>query len=119
MTNHETITISRAEYDALIARNCELKEYVGSLEADDGSCVPHPVALAVIRGDSPLSAFRKHRRITLRELSQSTGLAASYISEIERGLKPGSVSALSRLADALDTTIDALAMDSAGIAESA
>ncbi len=113
MTNHETVTISRAEYDALVAQNAELEDYVAALKADDGSRIPHPVALAIIRGDSPLSAFRKQRGLTLRELSQGTGLAPSYISEIERGVKPGSVSALARLADALDTTIDALAIESA------
>ena len=113
MTNRETITISRAEYDALVAHNTELEDYIAALKADDGSRIPHPVALAIIRGDSPLSAFRSYRRLTLRGLSQATGLAPSYISEIERGVKPGSVSALARLADALDTTIDALAIESA------
>ena len=113
MTNRETITIRRAEYDALVAHNTELEDYIAALKADDGSRIPHPVALAIIRGDSPLSAFRSYRRLTLRELSQATGLAASYISEIERGVKPGSVRALGRLADALDTTIDALAIASA------
>ena len=113
MTNRETITISRAEYDVLVAQNAELEDYVAALKADDGSRIPHPVALAIIRGDNPLSAFRSYRRLTLRELSQATGLAPSYILEIERGVKPGSVSALARLADALDTTIDALAIASA------
>ena len=113
MTNRETITISRAECDALVAQNAELEDYVAAPKADDGSRIPHPVALAIIRGDSPLSAFRSYRRLTLRGLSQATGLAPSYISEIERGVKPGSVSALARLADALDTTIDALAIESA------
>ena len=90
-----------------------MEDYVAALKADDGSRIPHPVAVAIIRGDSPLSAFRSYRRLTLRGLSQATGLAPSYISEIERGVKPGSVSALARLADALDTTIDALAIESA------
>ena len=36
---------------------------------------------------------------------------AGYISEIEHGLKPGSVNALAWLADALDTKIDVLTMD--------
>lgn len=111
MTNQETVTISRAEYEALIAHNTELEEHIAALEADDGSRLPHPVALAIIRGDSPLAAFRKHRGFTLRELSQATGLAPGYISEIERGLKPGSMTALSRLANVLDTTIDTLAID--------
>ncbi|MYC33386.1 MAG: helix-turn-helix transcriptional regulator [Chloroflexi bacterium] len=114
MTSEETVTISRAEYDALVAHNAELKEYIAALQADDGSRIPHPVALAVIRGDSPLSAFRKHRGLTLRQLAESSGVTASYISEIERGIKPGSMSALARLANALNTTIDALAIDSEG-----
>ena len=95
----------------MVARNAELKEHIAALEADDGSRIPHPVALAVIRGDSPLSAFRSYRRLTLRELAKSSGVTASYISEIERGIKPGSMIALARLAKALDTTIDALAID--------
>ena len=111
MTNQETVTINRAEYDALVAQNAELKEHIAALEADDGSRIPHPVALAVIRGDSPLSAFRMHRGLTLRQLADSSGVTASYISEIERGIKPGSMTALARLATALDTTIDALAID--------
>jgi len=114
MTSQDTVTISRAEYDALIAHNAELKEYIAALEADDGSRIPHPVALAIIRGDSPLAAFRKHRGLTLRQLTESSGVTASYISEIERGIKPGSMSALARLANALNTTIDALAIDFEG-----
>ena len=112
MTNHETITISRAEYDALVAQNAELEDYVAALKADDGSRIPHPVALAIIRGDRPLSAFRSYRGLTLRQLAEATGLTPGYISEIERGIKSGSVSALSRLAATLDTRIDVLTMDS-------
>ena len=114
MTRQETVTISRAEYDALVSHNAELKERIAALEADDGSRIPHPVALAMIRGDSPLSAFRSYRGLTLRRLAESSGVTASYISEIERGIKPGSMSALARLANALDTTIDALAIDFEG-----
>ncbi len=83
------------------------------MEADDGNRIPHSVALAVIRGDSPLSAFRSYRGLTLRQLSDSSGVTASYISEIERGIKPDSMSALARLATALNTTIDALTINSA------
>ncbi len=70
--------------------------------------VPHEVALAIIRGKSPILAFRNHHGFTLRGLSDRTGIAASYLSEIERGHKSGSASALAKIARALDTTIDAL-----------
>ena len=111
MTSRETVTISREEYNALVAHNAELTEHIAALEADDGSRIPHQVALDIIRGARPLSAFRSYRGLTLRQLAEASGVTASYISEIERGLKPGSAAALARLAAALDTRIDVLAMD--------
>ena len=102
------VTLPRAEYEALLDRNAELEDALAAVEADDGSRVPHEAALAMIRGDNPVLAFRNHLGLTLRELSARTGIAASYLSEIERGLKPGSASALARLAEAFGSTIDAL-----------
>ena len=106
MTSGETITLTRKEYDALLERNSQLEDRLAALDADDGVRVPHEVALATIDGKRPILAFRNHQGVTLQELSERTGLAASYLSEIERGRKPGSVSALARIAGVLSTTID-------------
>ena len=108
MTSEETITLTRREYDDLIERNSRLEDMLAAQDADDGVRVPHEVALDIIRGKGPILAFRDHQGITLRELSERTGIASGYISEIERGLKPGSASALARIARALGTTIDVL-----------
>ena len=37
-----------------------------------------------------------------------TGIASSYLSGIERGIKPGSTALLSRIADAFGTTLNVL-----------
>ena len=108
MTREETVTLTRAEYDALINHNSELEDRLAALVAEDGSRVPHEVAVASIRGTSSILAFRNYLGVTLRDLSESTGIAVSYLSEIERGHKPGSLSALARVAGAFGTTIDAL-----------
>ena len=108
MTSEQTVTLSRREYDALIERNSELEDMLAAQDANDGVRVPHEVALDIMRGKGPIQAFRSHQGMTLRELSERTGLASGYISEIERGLKPGSASALTRIASALGTTIDVL-----------
>ena len=108
MSSEETITLTRKEYDALMERNSQMEDMLAAKEADDGVRVPHEVALDIMRGKGPIRAFRNHQGITLRELSEKTGIAAGYISEIERGRKPGPTSALARIASALGTTIDVL-----------
>ena len=108
MTSRETVTITRQEYDALLERNAQLEDALAAVNADDGVRVPHQVALAIIKGERPMAAYRKHRGVTLQELSKRTELAVSYLSEIERGRKPGSAAALARIASALGTTIDLL-----------
>ena len=108
MTETDTVTLARSEYDALVARTEELEDALAAREADDGSRIPHEVALAIMDGERPVLAFRRHHGMTLRDLAARTGVAAGYLSEIERGLKPGSAAAFARIAVALGTTIDVL-----------
>ena len=88
-----------------------LEDRMAAVDADVGSRISHVVAVAIMRGESPLAAYRVHLGVTLRGLAQKTGISASYLSEIERGLKTGSLNALTRIARAFDTTIDALVID--------
>ena len=111
MASEETVTLTRTEYDALISRNDELEDRLAALDANDGTRVPHEVAVAIIRGQRPILAFRNHLGLTLRELSARTGISASYLSEIEHGHKNGSASALATIARALGTTIDTLVIE--------
>ena len=111
MSSSETVTLRRDEYEALLRRNGELEDRLAAGEAGGDPRVPHGVALGIIGGASPLRALRDHQGITLAELSARTGLAVSYLSEIERRRKSGSVAALTRIAEALGTTIDVLAID--------
>ena len=108
MSADETVTLPRGEYDALLDRTSELEDRLAAVEAEGDARLPHEVALAVIAGGSPVRAFRDHRGLSLRELSRRSGVSLSYLSEIERGRKPGSVAAMTRIAAALGVTIDSL-----------
>lgn len=108
MTETQTITLTRKQYHALLNHKEELEERLAALDADDGNRIPHEVALAIMRGESPFLAFRHHLGITLRDLSKRTGIGVSYLSEIERGIKSGSAATLSRIATVFSTTIDTL-----------
>ena len=87
------------------------RDKLAAAAADDGVRVPHAVALAIINGKSPVLAYRQHHKLTLQELSAKTGLAVSYLSEIEHGRKAGSTAAMRAIATAFGTTIDALLID--------
>ena len=110
MPGDATVQLTQTAYQCDAGR--EIEELGGTsrsaLEADDGSRIPHSVALAIIRGEAPITAFRAHHTLTLRELARRAGISPSYLSEIERNLKPGSTATLAKIAAALDTTIDTL-----------
>ena len=108
MTSEETVTITRREYDDLVERSRRLEAMLAARDADSGVRVPHEVALDILRGTGPILAFRRHRGLTLRELSERSGIAVGYLSEIERRRRPGTISAWARIAGALGTTIDVL-----------
>ena len=108
MSAGETVTLTRAEYDALIERTSQLEDRLAAAEAQGDARLPNDVALAVIAGASAVRAVRPHQGITLRELSGRSGVSLSYLSEIDQGRKPGSLAAMSRIAEALGVTIDSL-----------
>jgi transcriptional regulator with XRE-family HTH domain len=51
---------------------------------------------------------RKEKGLTLRELSSTTSIALSYLSDIERGKAIPSVPVLSAIANALECSLDDL-----------
>jgi len=78
-------------------------------QEDDGTRIPHEVVKAEIAGDHPVTAWRRYRGLTARQLAREAGISAAYLSEIERGRKPGSVDAYRALARVLRAPVDLLA----------
>jgi transcriptional regulator with XRE-family HTH domain len=56
--------------------------------------------------------IRKKRGMTLRDLSQATGLSASYISSVERGSAAPSIASLQKISAAFATNVLGLMSDS-------
>lgn len=54
---------------------------------------------------SPLSFWRKRRRLTQAQLSAAAGIAQGFLSEIEGGRKTGDLKTLKRIAAALDISL--------------
>lgn len=115
--DRDTVTITRAEYRALLdmrQRLDELEDHLSGAKAladfreDPGSFLPFPMVERLLAGESPVRIWRERRAMKATELAAATGLTAAYISEIETGKKPGSIDAFRKLARVLSVTIDDL-----------
>lgn len=108
MTDTDTVTIPRAEYDAMRAQIEDLDDILAGHAARTGFTLPHDDAMRVIEGEHPVRVWREVRGLTAAALAAAAKVSKAYLSEIETGRKPGSVEAYKALAAALDVPVDAL-----------
>ena len=115
----DTVTLSRVDFEALVrAREdaidnaaidaAEEREARLGKEAARADYLPVEAVARMLDGEHPLKVWREHRGWSQRGLAAVANVATSYLAEIERGQKPGSVSALRRLAAALGVAIEDL-----------
>jgi DNA-binding XRE family transcriptional regulator len=116
----DTITLTRAEYDALLHRVAELeaaedrrdadtlKHDLARIKAGDEEVLPIAMVKRLAAGDHPVRVWREHRGMTGVWLADRAGVSRTYLSEIEGGEKPGSVKALAAIARVLGVTVEDL-----------
>jgi DNA-binding XRE family transcriptional regulator len=123
MSESDTVTISRAEYEALLDRleDAEDARTIAAFEARVAAVgfeeatknyLPAELAWRLLDGAHPLAIWREHRALSGAKLAALSGVPQSYISEIETRKKPGSLDAMAKLARALSVTIDDLTPES-------
>ncbi|WP_207459325.1 helix-turn-helix transcriptional regulator [Azospirillum sp. SYSU D00513] len=111
----DSVTLTRADFEALTELLTDAQDLAdieaisARLEAGETEAYPFEVVERILDGGHPITAFREHRRFTLRGLAEAAGIAPSYLSEIESGKKPGSFDAMTRIASALRVPLDLLA----------
>ena len=76
--------------------------------AENEESYPISVVDRIVAGESPIRVFRKHRRMTQKELAEGAGISTLYLSQIERKTRTGSVATLAAIAKALRVDLDDL-----------
>jgi hypothetical protein len=113
-SGEELVVLSRAEYEALMARGDEDAEDAADVAIYDarkaelaagGEVLPPEVSAAILRGDSRLKAIRKWRQETQLYLQSQTGIGQGYLSDLESGRRTGTVETLEKLALALKVPV--------------
>jgi DNA-binding XRE family transcriptional regulator len=96
-----------AEDRAVVADRRAREKAVGK-EAARRSYLTGAEARRLLEGENPVRIWREKRGLTQRALAARAEVAPSYLTEIEKGRKPGSTRTLSRLARALQVTMEDL-----------
>lgn len=104
----DTITIPRAEYDAMRERIEDLDDILAGHAAVTGATLPHDFAMRIVAGEHPVRVWRDWRGLSAVALAEAAQVSKTYLSEIETGKKPGSIEAYKGLAKALGVPVDAL-----------
>ena len=112
MTDHETITLDRAEYERLIEAREDLEDLLAydRAIASKAEGLPHEFMkrLIIVR-EAPLRVFRDWRGLSQSKLAGMANVSRVQIADIEAGRATGSVATLRKLADALRISLDDLA----------
>lgn len=106
----DTITISRAEYERLVALeedahdNAAVANYLSSPEEG----MPIELVRRMIAGESALAIHREWRGLSQAALAKQSGVNRVQIVNIESGKNSGSLETVHKLATALDVKVDDL-----------
>jgi len=117
MTDADTVTLTRAEYEALLQQieDAEDLALVAAAEAREAALgkkaaradhLPIELVERLSAGEHPIRVWRAHRGLTREALAAAAGVSPSYVSEIETRRKPGSLDAMIKLAAALRVSLD-------------
>lgn len=117
--SRETVTFSRADWEALIDAMEDAEDVAAvaerkALEAAIGVAMARRDYLTgdelnrLLDWESPLRVWREKRGLSQRALARQARVSPSYLAEIESGQKPGSADALLKLARALNVSVESL-----------
>ena len=110
----QVVVIPADDYRALLEKAEMLDDVAAydrakaALAAGDDELVPAMVANAILDGESPVRAWRKHRDMSQVQLAKVAGISQAYLAQIETGKREGTLSLYRSLADALRVDVDDL-----------
>ena len=119
MNKADTVTLTRAQYEKLVARaedaqdravvdRAEAREKDLGFEKAHANALPIELVKELASGAHPARVWRKHRGKTIEQIAEASGVPKGYLSEIETRKKPGSLDAMIKIAAALDVRLDDL-----------
>jgi DNA-binding XRE family transcriptional regulator len=79
------------------------------LAAGEDELIPAEFVNRMIDGDNKVRVWREHRGLTIKAVAEAAGLTPAYLSQIETGVREGTVETYKKIAAALRIKIDSIA----------
>lgn len=113
----ELVVLSRRDYDALRAaagdEQAELRasasivrEQDAAIARGDEAVLPDWLSVAIMRGENPVKAARRHRARTQQDLAAALGLTRGDLAGIENGRRTTNPALRARIAAELNLDAD-------------
>ena len=104
----DMVILPRKEYEQL----CEAVEDADGVRAYDAArrrlsagedeIIPGEFADRILDGENPVRVWREYRGLSIKALAEKAEISAAYLSQIESGVREGSVRTMKALAMALN-----------------
>lgn len=118
-SGEQMVVLSKEEFDLMAANQFDedaetvriYRESMAAIERGDDIALPEAVWDRLEARESPVRVLRDFRAMTQKELAEAAGISQSYLSEIERGTREGTLSTIKAIAKALAVPLTVLTED--------
>jgi len=86
----------------------DIHNHLRAIQSGKEITIPGEITFAVLEGISPIRAWRKNKKIKMKELAKQIGISAAYLSQIENKKRNPTIETLKAIAEALELDIDML-----------
>ncbi|OAE43946.1 helix-turn-helix domain-containing protein [Brucella intermedia] len=110
----EMAVLPKAEYDSMLEALRDKQDVLRAeifrlkVERGDEELIPAEFVNRMIDGENKIKVWRDYRGMSAKALADAAGISAAYLSQIEKGVREGSLDAMKKIAEALKVTIDEL-----------
>lgn len=118
-SGEQMVVLSKEEFDLMAANQFDedaetvriYRESMAAIERGEDIALPEAVWDRLEARESPVRVLREFRSMTQKELAEAAGISQSYLSEIERGAREGTLSTIKAIAKALAVPLTVLTED--------
>jgi len=86
----------------------DIEHHLKALQSGKETAIPGEITFAILEGANPIRAWRKYKKLKVKELAKKVRISAAHLSQIENNKRTPSTKNLKDIAQALEVEREAL-----------